>query len=76
MQRIYVFSTKLQSKAFAGNPGRTIVGPVIEMQIVKTLEPYGLEIAFPPLNDNVRTSCVVTSRGKSRFVDEVREEHA
>ena len=39
--------------------------------MVKILEQHGLEIAIPPPNDHVRTSYVVISKGKTRFVDEV-----
>ena len=38
---------------------------------MKILGRYGLENAIPSPNDHVRTSYVVISRGKSRFVDEV-----
>ena len=39
----------LQSRAFAALPGGTIMGPVIEVQIVQILDQYGLEIAPPSL---------------------------
>ena len=67
MPSIYVFSSKPQSRAFAANPGRTVIGPVI----LKILDQYGLEIALPSPNDGLRTSYVMKSRGKSRFVDEI-----
>ena len=38
---------------------------------MKNLEQYGFESAIPSPSDHVRTSYVVISRGKSRFVDEV-----
>ena len=38
---------------------------------MKILDQCGLEIAIPSPNDHERTSYVVISRGKSRFVDEV-----
>ena len=38
---------------------------------MKILDQYGLEIAIPLPNDTKRTSYVMTSRGKSRFVDEI-----
>ena len=60
-----------QSRAFAAIPWGTIIGPVIEVQIVKILDQDGLEIAIPSPNDRGRTSYVMISRGKSRFVDEV-----
>ena len=60
-----------QYRVFAAIPGGTSIGPVIEDQIVKILDQCGLEIAIPSPNDHERTSYVVISRGKSRFVDEV-----
>ena len=54
------------------NPrGGTTVGPVIEVPIVKILDQYGFEIAIPSPNDRQRTSHVMISGGKSRFVNEV-----
>ena len=61
----------LQSKAFAAILGETIIGPAIEVQIVKILDQHGLGIASPSPNDRQRTFNVMISRGKSRFVDEV-----
>ena len=49
----------------------TIVGPVIEVHIVKDLDNFELEIAVPPPNNPIRTSCVLIFRGNSRFVDEL-----
>ena len=40
-------SIPTQSRAFAAIPGGTIIGPVIEVQIVKILDQYGLEIVSP-----------------------------
>ena len=48
-----------QSKVFAAILGGTIIGPVIEVQIVKILDQYGLEIASPSPNDTERTSHVM-----------------
>ena len=59
------------SRAFPAIPGGTIIGPVIEVQIVKILHQYGLEIAIPSPNDTERTSYVMISRGERRSVDEV-----
>ena len=43
-----------------------------EVQILKVLDQYGLEIAIPSPNDSTRTSYVMISRGNSRFVHGVR----
>ena len=59
-----------QSRPSAAILGRTIIGPVIEVQIVKILDQYGHEIAIPSPNDTKRTSCGMISRRNSRCVDE------
>ena len=59
-----------QSRAFAAILGGTIIGSVIEVQIVKMLDQYGLDVAVPSPNERERTSYVMISRRKSRFVDE------
>ena len=70
--REYTLSTvNSRSRVFPAIPGGTIFGPVIEVQILKIIDQYGLEIAIPSRNDSTRTSYVMISRGKSRFVDEV-----
>ena len=71
-----VFSSKPPSRAFAAILGGTIVGPVIEVQIVKILDQYGLGIAIPSPKDHVRTSHGMISSGKSRFVDEIHSPNA
>ena len=60
-----------QSTAFAAIPAGTIIGPVIEVKIVKIIDQYGFGIATPSSNDTERTSNVMISRGKSRFVEEI-----
>ena len=65
-----------QPRAFAAILGGIILGPFIEVQIVTILDQYGLEFATPSPNDRQRTSCVMISRRKSRFVDEVHVPNA
>ena len=60
-----------QSRAYAAIPERTIIGPDIEVHIVKILDNLGLEIAIPSPKNPSRTSCVLISKGQSRFVDEL-----
>ena len=60
-----------QSRAYAAIPGGTSIGPVIEGHIVEILDQYGLEIAIPSPNNPKWTSCVLISREKSRFVDDL-----
>ena len=62
--REYTFSRiNPRSRAFAAILGGTIIGPVIEVQIVKILDQYGLGIAISSPNDTERTSYVMISRG-------------
>ena len=71
-----LFRVNPLSRAFSAIAGGTIIGTiigsVIEVQIVIILDQYGLEIAIPSPNGKQWTSDVMISRGKSRFVDEVR----
>ena len=59
-----------QSRVFAAIPGRTVNGPVIEVQIVKNLGQPGLGNCkfhrFTIMN-------VMITRGTNRFVDEVHD---
>ena len=48
-----------QSRIFAALPGGTIIGPVIEVQIVKIIDHCGFEIAVPSPNDRERTFYVM-----------------
>ena len=54
-------------ESLCSNSWRNNIGPVIEVQIVKILDQYGLETAIPSPNDSTRTSHVMISRGRSRF---------
>ena len=65
-----------RSRVFAAIPGGTIFGPINEVQILKILDQYGHEIATPSPHDSTRTSYVLISRGKSRFVDEIHVPNA
>ena len=76
MQRIHVVSSKSQSRALTGIPEGTTFGLVIEVQIVKIANQYGLELAIPSPNDRERTSYVLISRGKCRFGDEIHVPNA
>ena len=49
----------------------TIIGPVLEVLVVKTLDGYGIEVAIPPVASPMNTSYVVTSRETDRFVNEI-----
>ena len=60
-----------QSRAFAAIPGGTIVGPLIELQIVKILDHMDLKLQFHhPMLQHGHPMFMI-SRGKSRFVDEI-----
>ena len=59
------------SRAYAAIPGRTKIGPVIQVYIVQFLGNYGLEIQIPSPTNPERKSWVVMCRGRNRFVDEL-----
>ena len=65
MSRIHTFSSKTESRVLAAIPGGTIIGPVIEVQIVMEIL-CRCELA----SERERTSFVLISTGKSRFVPE------
>ena len=73
--REYIHSrANLQSRVFAAIPGRTVIGPVLKVQIVEILGQFGLEIAIPSPHNNETTTHVMITRGTNRFVDEVHEQ--
>ena len=45
-----------QSRVYVAIPGGGVIGPVIEVHIVKILDSFGLEISIPSINDPRRTS--------------------
>ena len=47
-----------------------LIGPVIEVHVVQVFGTHGLECDIPSPNNPKRTSWVVISSGKSRFVDD------
>ena len=51
----------------------TIIGPVLEVQIVKILVGYGIEIAIPSIVKLANTFYVVKSRETERFVNETHD---
>ena len=59
------------SRAYAAIPGRTKIGPVIQVYIVQFLGSYGLEIQIPSPTNPERKSWLELCRGRNRFVDEL-----
>ena len=57
----------------AAIPTGTIVGPVIEVYVVKKFDKYRLEVAIPSIAYLVNTSYVVISRETERFVNEIHD---
>ena len=62
-----------KTQVLAAIPAGTIIGPVLEVHIVKILDGYGTEVAIPSNADPVNTSYVVISRETERFVNEVHD---
>ena len=59
-------------RIYAAIPGRTIIGPVLQVRIVQFLGTHGIEIYVPSATRPDRNSWVVICPGKNRFVDELR----
>ena len=56
------FRPYLKTKALAAFLAGTIIGPVIEVHVVKILDGYGLEVAIPSIFKPTDTTYVVLSR--------------
>ena len=61
----------LESQVVAAIPEGTFIGPVLEVQIVKILDGYGIEIAIPSIVNPANTSYVVISRETERYVNDI-----
>ena len=59
------------SRIFAAIPGRTTIGPVLQVHITQFLGTLGIEIQIPSSTTLNRNSWVVTWRGRNRYVDEL-----
>ena len=66
-----LFRANPLSRVYAAISGGTIIGPVIEVHVVQLFGTHGLEIEIPSPKNPERTSSVLISRGKSRFVDDL-----
>ena len=62
-----------KSQVVAAIPEGTIIGPVWEVQIVKILDGYGIEVAIQSIADPVNTSHVVISSRAFFFVNEIHD---
>ena len=56
-----------QSRVFAAIPGGTVIGPVLEVRVVKILGEHGLRISIASALKHEGTSHVVISRGTQLF---------
>ena len=59
------------SRIYATIPGQTIIGPVLQVNIIRYLDISGIEIQILSTTTKDRTSWVVICRGKNRFVEEL-----
>ena len=57
-------------------PEGTIIGPVLEVQVAKTLYGYGIEVAIPSIVNPANTSYVVISRETERLVNVTHDHKA
>ena len=65
-----------KTRALAAVPVGTIIGPAIEVHIVKILDEYGIEVAIPSICRPKDTSYVVISSETERFVNEIHKHNA
>ena len=59
------------SRVYAAIPGNTIIGPVLQVHMIKFLDNYGVEIQIPSTATQDRTCLVIMCRGKNRYVENV-----
>ena len=72
--RKYTFPRSFpESQAVAAILEGTIIGPVLEVRIVKFLIEHGIEIAIQSFARLAKTSHVVISRETERFVNEIHD---
>ena len=62
-----------KNQALAAIPEGTVVGPVLEVHIVKIVDGYGIEVAIPSVAHPVDTSYVGKTRETERFVHEIHD---
>ena len=62
-----------KTKALSAIPEGTIIGPDLEVHIVKFLGGYGIKVAIPSVANPMDTSYVVISRETERFVNETHD---
>ena len=73
MPRIHTFTIFSEIPRLDAIPDRTTIGPVWEVQVVKILDGYGIEVAIPSIANPANTSYVVISRETKRFVNEIHD---
>ena len=59
------------SRFFATIPGQTIIGPALQVHIIRDLDISGIKIQIPSTTPKDRTSWVMMCRGKNRYVEEL-----
>ena len=62
-----------KTQALAAVSEGTIIGPVLEVHVVKILDGSEIEVAIPSVANSMDTSYVVNSRETERFVNEIHD---
>ena len=62
-----------KTQALAAVSESTIIGPVLELHVVKILDGSEIEVAIPSVANSMDTSYVVDSRETERFVNEIHD---
>ena len=62
-----------KTKALAAIPDGTIVGPVLEVHVVKLFDRYSKEVAIRSIANPEYTTYVIKSREEERFVNGIHD---
>ena len=62
---------RANSRVYAAIPGNTIIGPVVQVYMVKFLDNYGIEIQIPFTVSQGQASWVILCREKNRYVENI-----
>ena len=66
-----LFRGDSNSRIYSTIPGQTVIGPVLQVHIIRYLGISGIEIQILPTTTKERTSWVVICRWKNRYVEEL-----
>ena len=72
-RQLLICAENKKVQAVAAVPEGTIIGPVLEVHIVKILDEYGMEVAIPPMTNPTYTFYFAVSLETERFLNEIHD---